>query len=85
MLSISLNVFLPFAACAANSNDIVLKEAEVGSSSDWGMVLLPASDWGMGSLQLGEDVEKGEHSFIAGRSANLYSHCGNQYGGFSEN
>ncbi|EGV97061.1 hypothetical protein I79_013255 [Cricetulus griseus] len=30
----------------------------------------------------GEDVEKGEHSSIAGGSANLYTHCGNQYGDF---
>ena len=34
----------------------------------------------------GEDVEKGEHSPIAGGgNANLYNHFGNQYGGFSEN
>ena len=32
-----------------------------------------------------EDVEEGEHSFIAGGSANLYSQFGNQYGVFSEN
>ena len=32
----------------------------------------------------GEDVEQGEHSFIAGWSANLYSHYGNQYGGSLE-
>ena len=31
----------------------------------------------------GEDVEKGEHSFTAGGSANSYSHSGDQYGGFS--
>ena len=29
----------------------------------------------------GEDVEQGEHSFMAGGSTNLYSHFGNQYGG----
>ena len=33
----------------------------------------------------GEDVEKGEHSSIAGASANWYSRFGNQYGEFSEN
>ena len=33
----------------------------------------------------GEDVGKGEHSFIAGRSANLYSHYGNQCGGSLKN
>ena len=33
----------------------------------------------------GEDVEQGEHSSIAGGSANLYNHFGNQFGGFSEN
>jgi hypothetical protein len=32
----------------------------------------------------GEDIEKWEHSSIAGESANLYSHFGNQYGGFSK-
>ena len=30
----------------------------------------------------GEDVEQGEHSFIAGGHENLYSHFGNQCGGF---
>jgi hypothetical protein len=31
------------------------------------------------------DVEKEEHSFIAGRVANFYNHSGNQSGVFSEN
>ena len=29
---------------------------------------------------VGENVDLGEHSFIAGGDANLYSHLGNQYG-----
>jgi hypothetical protein len=33
----------------------------------------------------GEDVEKGEHSSIAGGIASLYNHSGNQSGGSSEN
>jgi hypothetical protein len=33
----------------------------------------------------GMDVEKGEHSSIAGRTAKLYSHYKNQEGGFSKN
>jgi hypothetical protein len=33
----------------------------------------------------GEDVEKEEHSSIAGGIANLYNHSGNQSGGSSEN
>ena len=33
----------------------------------------------------GEDVEKGELSYIDGGNANLYIHFGNQYGSFSEN
>jgi hypothetical protein len=32
-----------------------------------------------------EDVEKEEHSSIAGRIASWQSHSGNQYGGSSEN
>ena len=32
----------------------------------------------------GKDVEQGEHSSIAGGSANLYSHYGNQCRSFSE-
>jgi hypothetical protein len=32
-----------------------------------------------------KDVEQGEHSSIAGGSANLYNHFGNQLGSFSEN
>jgi hypothetical protein len=30
-----------------------------------------------------KDMEQGEHSSIAGGSANLYNHSGNQFGGFS--
>ena len=33
----------------------------------------------------GEDVEQGEHSSIAGGSANLYNHFGNEFCIFSEN
>jgi len=33
----------------------------------------------------GEDVEQKQPSSTADGSANLYSHFGNQYGGFSEN
>jgi hypothetical protein len=32
----------------------------------------------------GEDMEQWEHSSIAGGSANLYNHSGNQFGVFSE-
>jgi hypothetical protein len=34
------------------------------------------------TAHVGEDVEQEEHSSIAGGSANLYNHCGNQFGGF---
>jgi hypothetical protein len=33
----------------------------------------------------GEDVEKEEHSFIAGGIASWYNHTGNQFGSSSEN
>ena len=33
----------------------------------------------------GEDVQLGEYSYNAGGNAKLYSHFGNQYGGFLEN
>jgi hypothetical protein len=33
----------------------------------------------------GKDVEKEEHSSIAGRIARWYNHSGNQFGGSSEN
>jgi hypothetical protein len=33
----------------------------------------------------GEDVEKKEHSPIAGGIASWYNHSGNQFGGSSEN
>ena len=36
-------------------------------------------------VYVGEDVEYGENSSIAGGNANLYNHFGNQYGGFSKN
>jgi hypothetical protein len=32
-----------------------------------------------------KDVEKEEHSFIAGGIASWYNHFGNQFGGSSEN
>jgi hypothetical protein len=34
---------------------------------------------------VGEDVEKEEHFFTAGQTANWYNHSGNQYGVVSEN
>jgi hypothetical protein len=37
------------------------------------------------SADAGEDVEKEEHSSIAGGIASWYKHCGNQFGGSSEN
>jgi hypothetical protein len=37
------------------------------------------------TAHVGEDVEKREHSSIAGGIANWYKHSGNQSGGFSEN
>ena len=33
----------------------------------------------------GEDMQQGEHASIDDVSANLYSHFGNEHGGFSEN
>jgi hypothetical protein len=37
------------------------------------------------TAHVGEDVEKEEHSSIAGGIANWYNHSGNQPGGSSEN
>ena len=37
------------------------------------------------TAEVGEDVEKEEHSSIAGRIANLYNHSGSQSGSFTEN
>jgi hypothetical protein len=37
------------------------------------------------TTHVGEDVEKEEHSFIAGGIANWYNHPGIQFGGASEN
>jgi hypothetical protein len=37
------------------------------------------------TAHVGEDVEKEEHSFIAGEIANWYNHSGNQSGSSSEN
>ena len=34
---------------------------------------------------VGKNVEQGEHSSIAGGSANLKKHFGNEFGSFSEN
>ena len=38
-----------------------------------------------GAAHVGEDVEKVEHSSIAGGIANWYNYSGNQSGGSSEN
>jgi hypothetical protein len=38
-----------------------------------------------GDSDAGEDVEKEEHSSIAGVIASLYNHSGRQSGGYSEN
>ena len=38
-----------------------------------------------GTTLVGEDVEKEEHSSIAGGIAGLYNHSGNQSGSSSEN
>jgi len=37
------------------------------------------------TTHVGKDVEKEEHSSIAGGMANCYNHSGNQSGGSSEN
>jgi hypothetical protein len=37
------------------------------------------------TADVGEDVEKEEHSSIAGRTASWYNHSGNQFCGSSEN
>ena len=34
---------------------------------------------------VGEDIEKRESSYIAGRNVNWYRHCGKQYGESSKN
>jgi hypothetical protein len=39
----------------------------------------------LGKTLVGEDVEKEEHSSIAGGTANWYNHSGNQSRGSSEN
>jgi hypothetical protein len=50
---------------------------------------LHSSEWLRSKAQMlvhaGEDMEQVENSSIAGGSANLYNHFGNQFGGFSEN
>jgi hypothetical protein len=38
-----------------------------------------------GAAHAGEDADQGEHSSIAGGSANVYNHSGNQFSSFSEN
>ena len=38
-----------------------------------------------GAAHAGEGMEQGEHSSIAGGSANLYNHSGSQFGSLSEN
>jgi len=39
----------------------------------------------LGDNHIGKEVEKEEHSTIAGGTANWYNHSGNQFGGSSEN
>ena len=54
----------------------------------WDSILLP-SEWLRYKTQdithVPNDVEQGEHIFIAGGNANLYNHFVNKFGIFSEN
>jgi hypothetical protein len=47
-------------------------------------IYISGLELGLG-VYAGEDVEKEEHSSIAGRIASLYNHSGNQFGSSSEN
>ena len=69
------------------STSLSIKEMEIKMTLRY--TILHLSEW-LGSKTLitayaGEDVEKEEHSFIAGGNTNLYNHFENQYCGFSEN
>jgi len=60
----------------ANQNN---PEISTSHQSEWLRSKTPAT------ADAGKDVEKEEHSSIAGGTANWYNHSGNQSGGSSEN
>jgi hypothetical protein len=66
-------------------NILLIKEMQINTTLS---SILHPSEWlrskTQGTAHAGKDVEKGEHSSIAGESANLYSHYGYQSGSFSE-
>jgi hypothetical protein len=62
---------------------------QIKTSLRFHLILTGESEWLRSKIQVtadvGEDVEKEEHSSIAGRIASLYNHFGNHSGGCSEN
>jgi hypothetical protein len=67
----------------------VLSDQRNANQNDPEISTLHQSEWLRSKPQVtthvGKDVEKEEHSFIAARIVNWYTHFGNQSGGSSEN
>jgi hypothetical protein len=68
------------------STSLVIREMQIKTTLRFH---LHQSEWLRSKTQVtadaGKDVEKQEHSFIAGGIVSWYNHSGNQSGGFSEN
>jgi hypothetical protein len=67
------------------STSLAIREVQIKTNLRFHLTLL---EWLKSITQVtshaDKNVEQGEHSSIASESANLYIHCGNQYGGSSE-
>jgi hypothetical protein len=67
----------------------IITHQGIENQNDSKISILHLSEWLRSKTQVtgqaGKDVEQGKHSSTARRSAKLYSSCGNQSGGFSEN
>ena len=71
-----------------SSTSLVIREMQI-KTSHFNNSTSHQSEWLRSKTQVtadaGEDVEKEEHSSIAGGIASWYNHSGNQFGGSSQN
>ena len=69
-----------------SSKSLVIREMQIKTTLRFHLIpIRMAKIKHLSTTHAGEDVEEGEHSSIAGGSANWYNHSENQSACFSEN